>query len=134
MADLLGQQLRNAAANDAMRGMLKPSPAFYARRAAIASTMTQEKSQETGPQVFEHRSHAVQRDDRSRADRENLCPLLLATGVHPKVVQERLGHSQIGITLDTYSHVVPTLQLEAATKLDGLMRPSRNRTAASSIV
>lgn len=37
VADLLGQQLRNAAANDAMRGMLNPSPAFYARRAAIAA-------------------------------------------------------------------------------------------------
>jgi integrase len=48
---------------------------------------------------------------------------LLAAGVHPKVVQERLGHSQIGITLDTYSHVVPTMQLEAATKLDAMMRP-----------
>jgi integrase len=42
--------------------------------------------------------------------------------VHPKVVQERLGHSQIGITLDTYSHVVPTMQLEAAGKLDAIMR------------
>jgi integrase len=49
--------------------------------------------------------------------------LLLAAGVHPKVAQERLGHSQIGITLDTYSHVVPTMQLEAASKLDTMMRP-----------
>jgi hypothetical protein len=40
------------------------------------------------------------------------------------LVQERLGHSQIGITLDTYSHVVPTLQLEAAGKLDAVMRMS----------
>jgi integrase len=56
--------------------------------------------------------------------RHTSATLLLATGVHPKVVQERLGHSQIGITLDTYSHVVPTLQLEAASKLDALMRRS----------
>jgi integrase len=40
--------------------------------------------------------------------------LMLAQGVHPKVVSERLGHASIGITLDTYSHVLPTLQQEAA--------------------
>jgi integrase len=56
--------------------------------------------------------------------RHTSATLLLAAGVHPKVVQERLGHSQIGITLDTYSHVVPTMQLEAASKLDTLMRSS----------
>lgn len=44
--------------------------------------------------------------------------ILLELGTHPKVVQERLGHSQIGITLDTYSHVAPTLQADAADKLD----------------
>jgi hypothetical protein len=38
------------------------------------------------------------------------------------VVQERLGHSQISITLDTYSRVLPTMQREAAAKLDGMMR------------
>jgi len=39
---------------------------------------------------------------------------LLKKGVHPKVVQERLGHATISITLDTYSHVIPSLQAEAA--------------------
>jgi len=34
--------------------------------------------------------------------------------VHPKVVSERLGHATVGITLDTYSHVLPNLQEEAA--------------------
>jgi integrase len=56
--------------------------------------------------------------------------LLLAAGVHPKVVRERLGDSQIGITLDTYSHVVPTMQLEAASKLDTLLRRSARRKRA----
>ena len=54
--------------------------------------------------------------------------LLLAAGVHPKVVQERLGHSQVSVTLDTYSHVAPSLQREAAERLDGLLNrahPSR---------
>jgi len=62
--------------------------------------------------------------------RHTSATLLLAAGVHPKVVQERLGHSQIGITLDTYSHVVPTMQLEAATKLDAMMRPAAKTEAA----
>jgi integrase len=39
---------------------------------------------------------------------------LLVAGVHPKVVQERLGHANISITLDTYSHVAPTMQRQAA--------------------
>jgi integrase len=47
---------------------------------------------------------------------------LLVAGVHAKVVQERLGHSNIGITLDTYSHVIGTMQEDAATKLDKAFR------------
>lgn len=43
---------------------------------------------------------------------------LLRAGVHPKVVSERLGHASIGITLDTYSHVLPGMQEEAAEKID----------------
>jgi len=54
--------------------------------------------------------------------RHTSATLLLGLGVHPKVVQERLGHSNISVTLDTYSHVAPTLQKEAAAKLDGLFR------------
>jgi integrase len=43
---------------------------------------------------------------------------LLASGVHPKVVQERLGHSTIAITMDIYSHVTPGMQSKAVAKLD----------------
>ena len=43
---------------------------------------------------------------------------LLKTGVHPKVVSERLGHASISITLATYSHVMPGVQEEAAEKID----------------
>jgi len=38
-------------------------------------------------------------------------------GVHPKVVQERLGHAQISTTLDTYSHVLPGLEEDATRQL-----------------
>jgi integrase len=42
-------------------------------------------------------------------------------GVHPKIVQERLGHSSIQITLDTYSHILPGLQEAAAKRFDEIM-------------
>lgn len=47
--------------------------------------------------------------------------LLLKAGVHPKVVSERLRHSQISVTMDTYSHVMPSLQKEAASKINDLL-------------
>ena len=50
--------------------------------------------------------------------RHTHATLLLKAGVHPKVVSERLGHANIGITLDIYSHVLPGLQ-EAAAGIDG---------------
>ena len=40
--------------------------------------------------------------------------------LHPKVVSERLGHASVGITLDLYSHVLPTLQQQAAQAFDDL--------------
>jgi integrase len=43
-------------------------------------------------------------------------------GVHPKVAQERLGHSSVGITLDLYSHVLPGMQEDAAAKVDAAIR------------
>jgi len=52
--------------------------------------------------------------------RHSAATLLLSLGVHPKVVQERLGHATIAITMDIYSEVMPELQSEAADKLDGL--------------
>ncbi len=47
--------------------------------------------------------------------------LMLKTGMHPKVVQERLGHSSIRITLDTHSHVLPGLQEAAAQCFDDFL-------------
>ncbi|HLF76660.1 MAG TPA: site-specific integrase [Dehalococcoidia bacterium] len=53
--------------------------------------------------------------------RHTSATLALAAGVHPKVVQERLGHASISITLDLYSHTIPSLQEEAAAKLAGIV-------------
>ena len=46
--------------------------------------------------------------------------LMLTLGVHPKIVSERLGHASIGITLDTYSHVLPSMQAQAVDAFDAL--------------
>ena len=53
--------------------------------------------------------------------RHSTATLLLAQGTHPKIVQELLGHSSISLTLDTYSHVLPHLQLEATARLQQLL-------------
>lgn len=53
--------------------------------------------------------------------RHTHASLLLQQGIHPKIVSERLGHSSVSITLDTYSHVVPSLQVQAAAGLDELL-------------
>jgi integrase len=49
---------------------------------------------------------------------------LLGDGVHPKVAQERLGHASITTTLDLYSHVTDTMQIDAAERLDAAFRPA----------
>jgi len=46
--------------------------------------------------------------------------LMLLQGVHPKIVSERLGHASIGVTLDLYSHVLPSMQTEAVRAFDEL--------------
>lgn len=52
--------------------------------------------------------------------RHGHATLMLLQGVHPKVVSERLGHASVGITLDTYSHVLPSMQAEAVRAFDAL--------------
>jgi Phage integrase family len=47
---------------------------------------------------------------------------LLLAGVHPKVAQERLGHSTISTTLDLYGHVTTTMQEDPAGRLDAAFR------------
>jgi integrase len=53
--------------------------------------------------------------------RHSCATLLLAQGVNPRVVMETLGHSQISLTLNTYTHVLPQLQREAASKIDAIL-------------
>ena len=52
--------------------------------------------------------------------RHGHATLMLLKGVHPKVVSERLGHASVGITLDLYSHVLPSMQQDAVRAFDEL--------------
>jgi integrase len=61
--------------------------------------------------------------------RHSHATLLMAAGEHPKVVQERLGHSSIQLTLDTYSHVVPGMQERATERLEAMFTTPAANTA-----
>lgn len=62
--------------------------------------------------------------------RHSVATMLLSMGTHPKVVQELLGHSQISMTMDIYSHVLPTMQREAVSKLDAVLRKREGNNLA----
>jgi integrase len=53
--------------------------------------------------------------------RHTHATLSLQAGVHVKIVSERLGHSSVTITLDTYSHAIPGLQRDAAERVAALI-------------
>lgn len=53
--------------------------------------------------------------------RHSCATLLLTANEHPKVVSERLGHANIILTLDTYSHVLPSMQQAASEKLESIL-------------
>ncbi|WGD80157.1 hypothetical protein P5643_20175 [Bacillus subtilis] len=46
----------------------------------------------------------------------------MLTKFHPKVVQERLGHKDIQVTLNTYSHLMPNMQKDASTFISGILQ------------
>ncbi|MCC2654528.1 MAG: integrase/recombinase protein, partial [Microvirga sp.] len=50
--------------------------------------------------------------------RHSHATAMLARNIHPKIVSERLGPSRVALTLDTYSHVIPGMQEEAAAAID----------------
>ena len=53
--------------------------------------------------------------------RHSNATALIQAGVNPRVVQQRLGHSDVNITLNTYTHVLPEMDKDAASKLDSLI-------------
>ncbi len=52
---------------------------------------------------------------------------MLARGVHPKIAQERLGHSSVSVTIDLYRHVLPGMQATAADLVDAALQEALNR-------
>ena len=59
--------------------------------------------------------------------RHTHATLALQAGIHPKVVSERLGHANVSITLDIYSHLTANMQQEAAEKIDEALREALAR-------
>ncbi len=57
--------------------------------------------------------------------RHSAATILLMKGVHPKVVQELLGHSTIAMTMDVYSHLLPTMHQDAANKMNDIFKSLR---------
>ncbi len=67
-------------------------------------------------------AHAGLKPIRLHDARHSHASLMLKQGTHPKIVQERLGHASIQITLDTYSHVAPGLQEATANRFDAAFK------------
>jgi integrase len=63
--------------------------------------------------------------------RHSAATLLLSMGIHPKIVSEMLGHTQIDITLDLYSHVTATMQREAVEAFEDLLGSTRGSNEGS---
>lgn len=63
--------------------------------------------------------------------RHSAATLLLAQGVHPRVVMDLLGHSSIAVTLNTYSHVIPDMKRESAAQMDAILKPVASTVASS---
>jgi integrase len=55
--------------------------------------------------------------------RHTCATLLLAQGVHPRLIMEILGHSQIAITMNLYAHVIPAMKKEVAAQMDSILAP-----------
>jgi integrase len=60
------------------------------------------------PERSDHRLHTA-------------ATLALIQGVHPKVVSDMLGHGTVGLTLDTYSHLLPAMHQQAAAAMDAIL-------------
>jgi integrase len=65
--------------------------------------------------------------------RHTHASIMLKRGIHPKIVQERLGHANIAITLDTYSHVSPGLQHAAAKSFDEAFTNNYNKRSDEAV-
>lgn len=65
--------------------------------------------------------------------RHTCATLLLAQGVHPRLVMEILGHSQIAVTMNIYSHVIPAMQRDVANQIDAILIQPASPVATSQL-
>jgi integrase len=95
--------------------------------------VTREDGQPLQPRSLSHafrkfmRQHGNLQPIRLHDLRHTHATHLLADGVHPKIAQERLGHSSVSVTIDLYSHVLPGMQAEAVSRVDATLRDALNR-------
>jgi integrase len=82
-------------------------------------------------------THAVRLFMKERAGKVRLHGLrhshashMLASNVHPKIVQERFGHSSISVTMDIYSHLMPNMQADAVARVDDVLQNAMLRRKA----
>jgi integrase len=66
--------------------------------------------------------------------RHSAASLMIAQNVHPKVIQSRLGHSSITVTMDTYGHLLPSLDQEVAEGLEVIYQKAKIQTASAHLV
>ena len=111
--------------------------AMLARPAAAGAVIVADRLVFCGPDGGPHHPERVYQAFRRAVIRHHLPPiplhglrhtwatLALQMDVHPRVVQERLGHSNIAITLQTYSHVLPIMHDDAAATVAALFMPHR---------
>ena len=106
--------------------IMRPAPDRLRECQGVSDVLTSERGTlADGPNVT-HRFHKLLKRAELRPirfhDLRHACAsLLLVQGVHPRVVMETLGHSQISLTMNTYSHVIPALRREAADKMQAVL-------------
>lgn len=66
--------------------------------------------------------------------RHSNATAMIAAGINPKIVQHRLGHANVSITLNTYTHVLPEMDQEAADKLNNVLFPSAQPISSPRII
>lgn len=72
--------------------------------------------------MFTHHARRLKIDCRLHDLRHSHATHLLGQGIHPKIVSERLGHTKVGFTLDTYAHAVKGMDEEAAIKVGAALQ------------
>lgn len=104
---------------------LRAGPAYENHDLVCAGPLGLPQSPDGFSVGFVHfsRALALPRPIRFHDLRHSHATLLLAHGVHPKIVSERLGHSTVGLTLDTYSHVLPGMQESAVAAVEEAFGP-----------